>query len=362
MQTTASTTTGIPTDTGTPLVAPNDVKPVIELIEYNRDSEKATKLREIDDVFECRDNELVSWVNIGGLGDVAMYQRMAEHFHLHPLAIEDVFHTNQRPKVEDYAGHLFIVTQMVYVEDKSGEICAEQVSMFLSKNILISIQEEPDQDVFEPVRHRILGGNEEMRGSGADHLAYALLDAVTDHFFPLLETVGESLEDLETELLDNPTKRSVEKLHHLKRTLLLLRRVAWPQRELLNSLQRDQTGLITPATKVYLRDCYDHLVQIMDIIENYREMASSLMDIYLSAISIRTNDIMRVLTVISVIFIPLTFIAGVYGMNFDPGAGPLSMPELKKPYGYVICVGMMALIAVGQLFIFWKKGWLKKDA
>ena len=178
----------------------------------------------------------------------------------------------------------------------------------------------------------------------------------------MLESVGEALGDLEDELLDKPTKKSLEKLHNIKRTLLLLRRAAWPQRELLNNLQRDHTGIIKDATKIYLRDCYDHLVQIMDIIENYREMASSLMDIYLSAISIRTNDIMRVLTVITVIFIPLTFIAGVYGMNFDPNAGPLSMPELKKPYGYVVCVSIMALIALGQLFFFWRKGWLKKDA
>ena len=342
--------------------ATGEAKPEIELIEYDAATEHAKKLTDIADVFDCRDNALVSWVNLGGLGDPAMYQRMADHFHIHPLAIEDVFNTNQRPKVEDYPGHLFIVTQMVYVDDKSGEICAEQVSMFLGKNILISIQEEPDQDVFEPVRHRILSGNEEIRSSGADHLAYSLLDAVTDHFFPLLESVGDELEDLETELLQNPTKRSVEKLHHTKRTLLLLRRVAWPQRELVSALQRDQTGLITQATKMYLRDCYDHLVQVMDMIENYREMASSLMDIYLSAISIRTNNIMRVLTIISVIFMPLTFLAGVYGMNFDPSAGPLSMPELKKPLGYVTCLAVMALIALGQLLFFWKKGWLRKDA
>ena len=336
--------------------------PVIELIEFNRETEKASRLKKIDEIFGCRDNGLVSWVNIEGLGDVPMYQRMAAHFHLHPLAIEDVFNTSQRPKVEDYPGHLFIVAQMVYADEKTEEVCAEQVSMFLSKDILISIQEEPDQDVFEPVRHRILGGNEQIRSGGADYLAYALLDAVTDHFFPLLESVGEALEDLEDELLDRPTKASLEKLHNIKRTLLLLRRAAWPQRELLNNLQRDQTGLITPPTKVYLRDCYDHLVQIMDIIENYREMASSLMDIYLSAISIRTNDIMRVLTVISAIFIPLTFVAGVYGMNFDKDAGPFSMPELRHKYGYLICISVMALIAFGQLFIFWRKGWLKKDA
>lgn len=340
----------------------NDLPPVIELIEFNRDTEKASRLKKIDEIFGCRDNGLVSWVNIEGLGDVPMYQRMADHFHLHPLAIEDVFNTGQRPKVEDYPGHLFIVAQMVYADEKTEEVCAEQVSMFLGKDLLISIQEEADQDVFEPVRHRILGGNEQIRGGGADYLAYALLDAVTDHFFPLLEDVGESLEDLEDELLDRPTKASLEKLHNIKRTLLLLRRAAWPQRELLNNLQRDQTGIITAPTKVYLRDCYDHLVQIMDIIENYREMASSLMDIYLSAISIRTNDIMRVLTVISAIFIPLTFVAGVYGMNFDKDAGPLSMPELRWKYGYAICIFVMALIAFGQLFIFWRKGWLKKDA
>ncbi len=340
----------------------SDQPPVIELIEFNRETEKASRLTKIDEIFDCRDNGLVSWVNIEGLGDVPMFQRMAAHFHLHPLALEDVFHTGQRPKVDDYPGHLFIVAQMVYADEKTEEIRAEQVSLFLGKDLLISIQEEADQDVFEPVRLRILGGNEQIRGGGADYLAYALLDAVTDHFFPLLEDVGESLEDLEDELLDRPSKASLEKLHKIKRTLLLLRRAAWPQRELLNNLQRDQTGLITPPTKVYLRDCYDHLVQIMDIIENYREMASSLMDIYLSGISIRLNDIMRVLTVISSIFIPLTFIAGVYGMNFDKDAGPLSMPELRKPYGYVICLAVMALIAFGQLFIFWRKGWLKKDA
>lgn len=340
----------------------SDQPPVIELIEFNRETEKASRLTKIDEIFDCRDNGLVSWVNIEGLGDIPMFQRMATHFHLHPLAIEDVFHTGQRPKVDDYPGHLFIVAQMVYADEKTEEIRAEQVSLFLGKDLLISIQEEADQDVFEPVRLRILGGNEQIRGGGADYLAYALLDAVTDHFFPLLEGVGESLEDLENELLDRPTKASLEKLHHIKRTLLLLRRAAWPQRELLNNLQRDQTGLITPPTKVYLRDCYDHLVQIMDMIENYREMTSSLMDIYLSGISIRLNDIMRVLTVISSIFIPLTFIAGVYGMNFDKDAGPLSMPELRKPYGYVICLAVMALIAFGLLFIFWKKGWLEKDA
>ncbi len=335
--------------------------PVIEVIEYNNEHENARRVKSIDETFTCRDNGLVSWINIEGLNDVPMFRRLAEHFHLHPLALEDVFNTSQRPKVEDYPGHLFIVAQMVYEDEKAQELRSEQVSIFLLKDNVISIQEEATQDVFEPVRQRILGGQGQIRSLGADYLAYALLDGVVDHFFPLLEDVGESLEELEDDLLAKPSKECLERLHTLKRSLILLRRAAWPQRELMNQLMRDQTGIIRDATKPYLRDCYDHLVQIMDIIENYREMAASLMDIYLSAISIRTNDVMRVLTVISSIFIPLTFIAGVYGMNFDKDAGPLSMPELKNPYGYAICMAIMALIAIGQLFIFWRKGWLNKD-
>ncbi len=346
----------LPTTTGTP-----EVPPVVEFIEYNREHVEARRVSELEEVFHCRDNDRVSWINIEGLGDVPLFRRLAEHFHLHPLALEDVFHTSQRPKVEDYAGHLFIVTQMVYEDGKTGTLCAEQVSLFLSKENLISIQEEALQDVFEPVRQRILGGNAQIRSQGPDYLAYALLDSVIDHFFPLLEDVGEALEELEDDLLAKPGKDCLARLHTIKRSLLLLRRSIWPQRELINALMRDESGIIQEGTKPYLRDCYDHLVQIMDIIENYREMAASLMDIYLSAISIRTNDIMRVLTVISSIFIPLTFIAGVYGMNFDKDAGPLSMPELRHPYGYVVCWTVMLAIAFIQLFIFWRKGWLHKD-
>lgn len=347
------------------LKAPEESDPkatVIEYIEYNKDREKARRVKQIEDVFQCRDSGMVSWINIEGLGDVPLFRKLGEHFKLHPLALEDVFNTSQRPKVEDYPGHLFIVLQMVYADEKSAEICSEQVSLFLSNDNVISIQEEATQDVFEPVRQRILAGNPHLRSQGPDYLAYALIDAVVDHFFPLLEDVGEDLEELEDDLLTKPSKECLQRLHGIKRTLIMLRRAVWPQREMLSALMRDQTGIIKDSTKPYLRDCYDHLVQIMDIIENYREMSASLMDIYLSAISIRTNDIMRVLTVITSIFIPLTFIAGVYGMNFDKDAGPLSMPELKHPYGYAICIGIMCVIAFGQLFFFWRKGWLRKDS
>ena len=333
--------------------------PCVEVIEYDAKEERAVKLKKIEDAFGCRDSGKVAWINVEGLNDLPMFKRMAEHFHIHPLALEDVFHTGQRPKVEDYAGHLFIVTQMVYFDDKRGALHAEQVSIFLGKSTVISIQEEATTDVFDPVRQRILGGNQQIRSQGPDYLAYALLDAVTDHLFPLLEEVGEDLEDIEDRLLTHPTKECLNHLHQIKRMLLLVRRSAWPQRELISALMRDESGIIKPQTKVYLRDCYDHLVQVMDIIENYREMAASLMEIYLSAISIRTNEIMRVLTVISSIFIPLTFIAGVYGMNFDKDAGPWSMPELKSPWGYAICWAVMICIAGGQLFYFWRRGWLK---
>lgn len=346
------------------LTAPESADPkatVIEYIEYDKETERARRVKQIEDVFHCRENNMVSWINIEGLGDVPLFRKLGEHFKLHPLALEDVFNTSQRPKVEDYQGNLFIVLQMVYADEKTQAVCSEQVSLFLGKENVISIQEEATQDVFEPVRQRILAGNPNLRAQGPDYLAYALIDAVVDHYFPLLEDIGEDLEELEDDLLTMPSKECLQRLHTLKRTMIMLRRAVWPQREMLSALMRDQTGLIKDTTKPYLRDCYDHLVQIMDIIENYREMSASLMDIYLSAISIRTNDIMRVLTVITSIFIPLTFIAGVYGMNFDKDAGPLSMPELKSPYGYIICMSLMALIAIGQLLFFWRKGWLRKD-
>ena len=341
------------------LVAPDSeslLKPVIILMEYDQANFTEKKVENIEELYPCRDNEKVSWINIDGLGDVELLRRIGEHFGLHPLALEDVLNTSHRPKIEEYHEHYFIIAQMIY-PNESKEVCCEQVSMFLGANFLITIQEDVG-DVFDTVRARIRNGRGFARSMKADYLAYALIDAVVDHFFPALEMLGDEIEDLETELLDHPSRQCVMRLHDLKRTLLHLRRAAWPEREIVNALSRDESGLVCKETKLFLRDCYDHLIQIMDVIESYRDLTTGMMDLYLSSLGIRTNEIMRVLTVVTTIFIPLTFIAGVYGMNFSPEAGRFSMPELRQPYGYPACLALMLAVAVGMIFFFRKKRWL----
>jgi magnesium transporter len=293
----------------------------------------------------------VRWIEFNGLADVEALRALGEKFNLHPLALEDVVNMGQRPKVESYENHLFIVAIMIY-RDPDGRMCGEQVSMFLGSGFLITVQEEPRLDVFEPVRARIRAGRGYIRKLGPDYLAYALLDSIVDHIFPILEVLGEGLEALEDEMLEAPTRACVGKLHELRRTLVQLRRVIWPERDLLSALLHDSSGLFSDDTKVFLRDAYDHAVRIIDLIESFRDIAGGLLELYLSAVSQRTNEIMRVLTVISAIFIPLTFLVGVYGMNFE------FMPELKTRYGYFVVLGFMATVALGQIWFFRRKGWL----
>ena len=273
-----------------------------------------------DELLPHLNNELVTWINIDGLGDLSVLRILGERFNLHPLALEDVLDTSQRPKVEQYDDYLFIVAKMLYL-DKDKEIGGEQVSMFLGKTFLITLQEEAERDVFEPVRARIRAGKGRIREAGADYLAYALLDSIIDHYYPVLESIGAEIDAIEDELVDNPLVRPVGSLHEHKRTLTQIRRMVWPLRDVTNLLLHEESGLIQPETKVYLRDCYDHSVQLMDVVESYRDVLSGLTEIHISSIGLRTNEIMRVLTVVTSIFIPLTFIAGVYGMNFHTHAG-----------------------------------------
>ena len=325
--------------------------PVITLIEYGPDCLEERKGVECDELLVHLNNELVTWINIDGLGDLSVLRILGERFNLHPLALEDVLDTSQRPKVEQYDDYLFIVAKMIYF-DKNKEIGAEQVSMFLGNTFLITLQEEADFDVFEPVRARIRSGKGRIRKAGSDYLAYALLDSIIDHYFPVLESIGAEIDAIEDELVDNPLLRPVGSLHEHKRTLTQIRRMVWPLRDVTNLLLHEDPGLIRPETKVYLRDCYDHSVQLMDVVESYRDVLSGLTEIHISSIGLRTNEIMRVLTVISAIFIPLTFMAGVYGMNFA------HMPELAWRYGYFVCLAMMLIIAVGQIVYFKKRRWL----
>ncbi len=337
-------------------------KPVIRIIEYDKDTigdREVANVRELEETFDPRK---VTWINIDGLGDVEALKVLGERFNLHPLALEDVLNTGQRPKIEQTSDYIFICVQMVY-QDDSKSICGEQVSMFLGRNFLITVQEEGEYDVFDPVRERIRSGRGFIRKSRADYLAYALLDSVIDHYYPALEHLGASIEDLEDQLLEKPSRGMVFTLHEQRRHLTQLRRFVWPLRDVVNSMLHDSTGFITSPTKVFLRDCYDHTVQLMDLVESHRELTAALMELYHSSVGMRTNEIMRVLTVITSIFIPLTFLVGVYGMNFaaetaDGKKLPFNMPELYSPYGYVGVMLFMLLIAVGQLILFRKMKWL----
>jgi magnesium transporter len=332
-------------------------KPVISLIEYDAHSIDERKIETMDELLPCLDNDKVSWINVDGLGDPEFIKRLGEHFRIHPLALEDIFNIGQRPKVDEYDRQLFIVLDMGY-EDKEGQVIFEQVCVVLAEQFVITIQEEDSGDVFNPVRQRLRDGGGNARFMKSDYLAYALIDAVIDQYFPIIESLGESMEDLQETLLDQPTRERLRELHDFKRLIGRIRRAIWPQREVLGRLMRDETGLVATRTKPFFRDCYDHTVIMVDILETFREATRNIMDIYLSSISIRTNEVMRVLTVISSIFIPLTFIAGVYGMNFDPKLSPFNMPELEWPFGYLFAICLMLAVAIGMIAFFKRKKWL----
>ena len=333
--------------------------PIITLIEYDRERLEERTITNKEELLPHLDNQRITWINIDGLGDIDVLRTLGSQFNLHPLALEDVLATGQRPKIEQYDDYLFIIAQMLYLNPKK-QMCGEQVSMFLGKNFLVTIQEEGDFDVFEPVRVRIRAANGSIRKRGADYLAYALLDSIVDHYYPVLESVGASIDRIEDKL-SALTESPVGELHRYKRTLSQVRRFIWPVRDLVNSLMHEEGGIVTKGTKVYLRDCYDHTVQLMDLVESYRDVLSGLMELYLSSVGIRTNQIMKVLTVISSIFIPLTFIVGIYGMNFardvDGKRLPWNMPELYSPYGYAAVMLFMLGVACFQIYFFKKRRW-----
>ncbi len=308
---------------------------------------------------------LYHWVSIRGIGDKQFLEGLAEYFSIHRLVLGDIVNVYQRPKLEEHAKHLFIVSRMLY-QNSAGEMFNEQVSVFLGENYVISIQERHDE-MLNPVKERLIHGKGYIRSSKPDFLAYAIIDAILDLFFPLLEKFGDYLDELEDELLsDIPKRRFMSEIQESKRELIIIRRTIWQERDKITDLLRTNTPLITESTRLFIKDAYDHSIQVMDIVESFREVTSSLMDIYLSSVNNRMNQIMKVLAVISTLFIPLTFIVGIYGMNFqrtNPVTGeamPLSMPELYSPYGYFSVMVVMALIVCVQLYIFYRKGWLGK--
>lgn len=295
----------------------------------------------------------VTWLHLQGQPGAAQLQALGERFGLHPLALEDVLHREARAKVESFDGQQFVVLSQVH-RDAGGDFCTDQVSFFLGRNYVISIN-QGRQDVFGPVRERIRAGGK-IRAHGADYLLYALIDVIVDGAFVLLEELGERLEALEDEILDDPSRETRNQIHYAKRELVLMRRAWWPQREVIAALMRDEEHWLSDTTRLYLRDCYDHCVIVIDFVETYREMASSLLDTYLSAVSQRMNDIMKMLTIIATIFMPLSFIAGVYGMNFDT-ASPWNLPELHWRYGYPYALGVMSAVVIGMVIYFRRKRW-----
>lgn len=339
---------------GTLIADPNAPKPTICAMIYDDSSVEDRPLINVDGVRALYAQGKKIWLDVEGLGDVETVQKIGEIFNLHPLALEDVLNVHQRAKTEHYGDTTFIVVRMAASEERMD---TEQVSIFLGDRFVITFQEGVEGDSFELVRDRLRKGGGKIRTAGPDFLAYALIDAVVDHYFPVIERYGEHLDALEDRVIIRPTTETLNDIHGVKRDLLTLRKAFWPLRDAVNVLIRDPIPQIQEETRVYLRDVHDHIIQVIDIVETYRELASGLMDVYLSSVSNRMNEVMKLLTLIATIFIPLTFIAGVYGMNFDPNVSPLNMPELKWYFGYPFSLALMSITAIVLLLFFRSKGW-----
>ena len=292
-----------------------------------------------------------TWIDVQGFGDEQLIRQIGEFFHLHPLVLEDIVNLPQRPKTESYNEQVLIITRMIRLTDGNA-IDMEQVSILLGKGYVATFQER-EGDILDPVRERIRHGKgRPIRLNGPDYLAYAILDTIIDGYYPVIESIGDHLERLESIVMEQPTTRTLQELNQTKNMLVNLRRIVWPHRELVNSLMRDENELINDNVRLYLRDTYDHCVQTAEVIEMYRDMATGLMNTYLSSVANRTNDVMKVLTIMASIFIPLTFMAGIYGMNFE------HMPELHVRWAYPAIWVAMLVTAVGMLIFFWRRGWI----
>ena len=345
---------------------PDDaLKPHICSFIYNLDDFTETELFSISEIRAQLASfpDKVHWIDIKGFGDKHFLEQLADCFGIHRLQMEDVVNVYQRPKVEDYKDHIFLISRVM--REKDSQLINDQLSLFIGKNFVISLQDRYE-DPLDPVRERIRHGKGFVRKHGSDYLGYALMDVVLDNYYPILEHLGERLDDLQDDLIVNPSREALNRVLQIKRELIVLRRSIWSERDKINDILRSAFPHVTETTKVFLRDSYDHCIQILDLVESYKEVTASLMDVYHSSVSNRLNQVMKVLTIISTIFIPLTFIVGLYGMNFahlNPKTGdplPLNMPELYSPYGYLsVCIAMV-IIVIGQIYFFYKKGWLTK--
>jgi len=325
------------------------VKTTVNVISFNDNQIIEKEVKEIEESFSFKDKTMVTWINIDGLQQVDIIKKVGKEFNLHPLVLEDIANTGQRPKIEDFSNYIFAVLRMIHYTQE--EIKTEQVSLLFSDNWVLSFQENRG-DTFDSIRTRLRASESRIRKRGTDFLVYSLIDSIVDNYFVVLEKIGERIEEIEDELISNPVPETLKKLHDLKRAMILLRKSVWPLREVISRLERWDSKLIKKSTDIFLRDVYDHTIQVIDAIESFRDMLSGMLDIYLSSISNRMNEVMKVLTIIATIFIPLTLVAGIYGMNFK------YMPELGWDGGYPFVLLFMLGIGVVMLFYFRRKKWL----
>jgi len=320
----------------------------IKLFDYKADHFVEKNIDSVEDLLVYKQSETISWINIDGVHEVEILEKIGTHFEIHSLTLEDILNTNQRPKLDEYPNYLYVVLRMFYLEDNDKSLKNEQVSLILTKNYVITFLEDAG-DVFDPVRERIRKAATRLRENGTDYLAYALIDSIVDSYFHILEKIGEDVEGLEDNLVIEPDKNDLQTIHLLRREMILLRRAIWPLREVISAMQRNENEFIESKTRVYLRDVYDHTIQVIDTIESYREMVVGMLDTYLSSTSNKLNEVMKVLTVISTLFIPLTFLAGVYGMNFK------NFPELEKNWMYPWGFWIITLLVVAGMAVFFKR-------
>ncbi len=323
----------------------------ITVFDFNARKFQEKVVKKVEEAFPFRDTTTVTWINVDGVHESDIIRKIGEHFRIHPLVLEDIMDTGQRPKMEDFGSYIYFVVRMARPDRKNEEDRFEQISLILGRNFVISFQEDVG-DVFDPVRERIRQGKGRIRKMGADYLAYCLIDAVVDGYFSVLDKQGEEIETLEDQLLVKPEPPTMHRIHRLKREMIFMRKSVWPLREVINGLERTESRLFKPSTSVFLRDVYDHTVQVMDTIETYRDILSGMLDTYLSSVSNRMNEVMKVLTIIATIFIPLTFIVGIYGMNFD------YIPEIKWHYGYFATWAVMITVALFMVAFFRRKRWI----
>ncbi|MGB2862203.1 MAG: magnesium/cobalt transporter CorA [Sedimentisphaerales bacterium] len=323
----------------------------IRYIDYDEQNCQEKQASKIEECFPLKATPTVSWINIDGLHEVEILEKLGKQFELHALMLEDILSTDQRPKHEDFDKHIFIVLKMLSFDEDTQTVESEQISLVLGENFVITFQERIG-DIFEPIRERIRNAKGRIRKMGSDYLMYSLLDAIVDNYFGILEKIGDKIETMEEELVGDPTENTLQQIHYLKREMIFLRRSVWPLRELISGMERSESPLIKETTDAYLRDLYDHTIQVIDTVESFRDMVSGMLDTYLSSISNRMNSVMKVLTIIATIFIPLTFVAGIYGMNFE------NMPELKWRWGYAAIWLVMLIVAGVMVLYFKRKKWL----